>query len=98
MKSEITLKEAINKTLPFCPIAYYFNNECIWDDDAEETLWEPLNVAMEKVRGIDSYLKVSSINLMVVEFHHTVVHIGGYVDQEVYDKLTKNKKYDIIYM
>lgn len=89
--SEITLDEAISYVGRFCPIKIIYNNEVLYNDydstvvierteDGEPIYGEitpPECVIPDRIRPINSYI-VTSINIEIVEFHHSIVTMTGY--------------------
>lgn len=77
--SEITLREAIENTDIFCPTKIIFNGVILYndydgDDDGESDI--PLNVIPNRLWQFDKYI-VTSINIEIVEFHHSIISIQG---------------------
>ena len=79
--SELTIEEIFNKIMPFCPIAIYWNNECIWNDDVDVKEWKPIGQALNDFYAKNTYYSdymVTNVNISSTDFHHTIVHIYGY--------------------
>lgn len=79
--SEFTIEEVINKVMAFNPIGIYWNNECIWNDDNDVSIWNPVGVAFLRFYETNPYYKdymVTNINISATDYHHTIVHIYGY--------------------
>ena len=88
--SEITLRQAIEGLCDFCPIKIIFNGIVLYNDyDSEiviETLengdevygeqYPPISVIPNRLWQFDNYI-VTSINIEIVEFHHSVVTMQG---------------------
>ena len=83
--SEITLREAIEKIDAFCPTKIVFNDIILYNDydsdvEIEDGVWGendiPLNVIPNRLWQFDNYI-VTSLNVEVVEFHHSVVTMQG---------------------
>ena len=84
--SEITLREAIEYVDKFCPIKIVFNGIIIYND-CDEDLPEiedgiygenkpPMDVVPDRLWQFDKYV-VTSINIEIVQFHHSVVTMQG---------------------
>lgn len=77
--SEITLREAIEYVDQFCPVKIIFNGIILYNDYDSEDDGEydiPLNVIPNRIWQFDKYV-ATSINIEIVEFHHSVVEIHG---------------------
>jgi hypothetical protein len=65
----------------FCPIKIIFNGVVLYDDyygDEEEA---PLNVIPNRIWQFDEYI-VTSMNIEIVEFHHSIVAMQGEYREE----------------
>lgn len=77
--SEITLREAIEKTNNLSPVKIIFNGIVLYNDYDDEGDGEceiPLNVVPERLWQFDHYV-VTSINIKIVQFHHSIIIIQG---------------------
>ena len=77
--SEIAIRDAIAYIDNFCPVKIIFNgiilyNDYDGEDDGERDI--PLNVIPNRIWQFDKYI-VTSINIEIVEFHHSVVSMQG---------------------
>ena len=89
--SEITLDEAISYIDRFCPVKIIYNNEVLYNDydstvvaartDDGECIYgeimPPACVIPDRICPIYSYI-VTSINIDIVDFHHSIVKMNGY--------------------
>ena len=89
--SEITLDEAISYISRFCPIKIIYNNEVLYNDYDSTVIvardkdfgaiygeiMPPECVIPDRIQPINSYI-VTSINIEIVEFHHSIVTMTGY--------------------
>ena len=85
--SEITLREAIEYVDRFCPIKIVFNGIILYNDDDENVIEmegkvfygenkPPMDVIPNRLWKFDNYV-VTSINIEIVEFHHSVITMQG---------------------
>ncbi len=77
--SEITLRDAIEYVDQFCPVKIIFNGVILYNDYDGEDDGEcdtPLNVIPNRIWQFDKYI-ATSINIEIIEFHHSVVAIQG---------------------
>lgn len=81
MSSTINIVEAWNKCMEaFSPIQIYWNDEIIWDDNVELNKWENPKAAFSLWAACHPNYKnymVESINIEIVEFHHSIVRMYG---------------------
>ena len=85
MQSELGLMEALNDVLRnYGPVKIYYNNELIWDDDLSlDEGWITLYEAIEKFKMSNpkwEKIKVRSIKIDIVQFHHSIVYFKGGVE------------------
>ena len=84
--SEISLREAIEYVDKFCPVKIVFNGIILYND-YDENMVEiengvygedkpPMDVIPDRLWQYDKYV-VTSINIEIVEFHHSIVTIQG---------------------
>lgn len=84
--SEISLREAIECVDKFCPVKIVFNGIILYND-YDENMVEiengvygedkpPMDVIPDRLWQYDKYV-VTSINIEIVEFHHSIVTIQG---------------------
>lgn len=85
INSELTLHEALKKVDVFCPIKIIFNGIVLYNDydsdiEIEDGVYgeilPPLSVVPDRLWQFDKYI-VASINIEIVEFHHSIVTIQG---------------------
>jgi hypothetical protein len=84
--SEITLREAIEYVDKFCPVKIVFNGIIIYNDydedlpEIEDGIYgenkPPMDVVPDRLWQFDKYV-VTSINIEIVQFHHSVVTMQG---------------------
>lgn len=84
--SEITLREAIEKLDTFSPVKIVFNGIVLYNDYDEDVIEIedgvygenrlPIDVVPNRLWQFDNYV-VTSINIEIVEFHHSVVTMQG---------------------
>lgn len=74
--SEITLREAIEYVDKFCPVKIIFNSVILYDDYDDEEDEHVMDVVPDRLWQFDKYI-VTSINIEIVEFHHSVVTMQG---------------------
>lgn len=82
--SEITLREAIKGSDIFFPIKIIFNGIVLYNDydgDADGEMETPLNIIPERIWQFDKYI-VTSMNIEIVEFHHSILTIQGEYREE----------------
>lgn len=77
-ESEISLCRAIEYVDQFCPVKIIFNGVILYNDyDSEDDERDiPLNVIPDRLWQFDKYI-VTSINIEIVEFHHSIISIQG---------------------
>lgn len=77
-ESEISLCCAIEYVDQFCPVKIIFNGVILYNDyDSEDDEHDiPLNVIPDRLWQFDKYI-VTSINIEIVEFHHSIISIQG---------------------
>lgn len=80
--SAITIREAIEMAREFCPVKIVFNSIVLYDDyDYDEN--EPhMNVVPNRIWQFDKYI-VTSMNIEIVEFHHSIITMQGEYMEEV---------------
>lgn len=84
--SEITLREAIEYVDKFCPVKIVFNGIILYNDYDENAIEiedgvfgedkPPMDVVAGRLWQFDNYV-VTSINVEIVEFHHSVITMQG---------------------
>lgn len=84
--SEITLREAIEYVDKFCPVKIVFNGIVLYNDydenmvEIEDGVYgedkPPMDVIPDRLWQFDNYV-VTSINIEIVEFHHSIVKMQG---------------------
>lgn len=83
--SELTIRDVLGKIDVFCPVKIIFNGIVLYNDydsdiQIEEGVWGeidiPLNVVPNRLWQLDKYI-VTSINIDIVEFHHSIVTMQG---------------------
>ena len=84
--SEITLREAIEKIDSFLPVKITFNGIILYNDYDENVIEiedgvygeikPPMDVVADRLWQFDNYV-VTSINIEIVEFHHSVITMQG---------------------
>lgn len=84
--SEINLREAIEYVDKFCPVKIVFNGIILYNDYDENMLEiedgvygenkPPMDVIADRLWQFDNYV-VTSINIEIVEFHHSVITMQG---------------------
>ena len=84
--SEITLREAIEYVDKFCPVKIVFNGIILYNDydedlpEIEDGIYgenkPPMDVVADRLWQFDKYV-VTSINIEIVQFHHSVVTMQG---------------------
>lgn len=84
--SEISLREAIKYIDKFCPVKIIFNGIILYNDYDEDAIEiedgvygenkPPMDVITDKLQQFDNYI-VNSINIEIVEFHHSVITMQG---------------------
>jgi hypothetical protein len=79
--SEITLRDAIEMSEAFCPIKIIFNGVVLYDDYYGEEQEAPLSVIPNRIWQFDEYI-VTSMNIEIVEFHHSIVAMQGEYREE----------------
>ena len=77
--SEITLRDAIERADVFYPVKIVFNgivlyNDYDGDEDGENKV--PLDIVPKRIWQFDKYI-VTSMNIEIVEFHHSILTIQG---------------------
>ncbi len=87
---KLTLRGAIEKTAAFCPIKIIFNGIVLYNDyDSEVKIEEgvygevgtPIDVIPNRIWQFDKYI-VNSINIEIIEFHHSIIAIQGEYQEE----------------
>ena len=88
--SEITLREAIERADVFCPIKIIFNGIVLYNDydsdvEVEDGVYGevkvPMNVVPDRIWQFDKYI-VTSMNIEIVEFHHSILTMQGEYREE----------------
>ena len=88
--SELTLHQAIKRVDCFCPVKIIFNGIVLYNDydsdiEIEDGIFgendAPLNVVPNRIWQFDKYI-VTSVNIEIVEFHHSIVTIQGEYREE----------------
>ena len=84
--SEITLREAIEHVDTFRPVKIVFNGIILYNDYGEDVIEIedgvygevrlPMDVIPDRLWQYDKYV-VTSINIEIVDFHHSVVTMQG---------------------
>ena len=84
--SEIPLREAIEYVDKFCPVKIIFNGIVLYNDygedviEIEDGVWgevkPPMDVIPDRLWQLDNYI-VTSINIEIVEFHHSIIIMQG---------------------
>ena len=88
--SELTLYDVIKYVDRFCPVKIIYNGTVLYNDydsnmvidrteDGEPLYGEimpPMCVVPDRIQPIDKYI-VTSLNIDIVDFHHSVVTIQG---------------------
>ena len=84
--SEITLCEAIKNVDCFCPVKIVFNGIILYNDYDEDVVEiedgvygenkPPMDVISDRLWQFDKYV-VTSINIEIVEFHHSIITMQG---------------------
>lgn len=84
--SEINLREAIEYVEKFSPVKIVFNDIILYNDyddnmlEIEDGVWgenkPPMDVVPNRLWQFDNYV-VTSINIEIVEFHHSVITMQG---------------------
>ena len=84
--SNITLYNAIRYVNSFCPAKIIYNNTVLYNDydsevEIEEELYgeidPPLSVVPERIKSFENSI-VMSINIEIVDFHHSIVTMEGF--------------------
>lgn len=84
--SEITLYEAIKKIDSFAPVKIVLNDIVIYNDYDSEVenedglygeIFPPLAVLPDRIREFGDSVMVTSVNIEIVDFHHSIVTIRG---------------------
>ncbi len=87
---KLTLRGAIEKTASFCPIKIIFNGIVLYNDydsdiEIEKGVYgevkTPIEVIPNRIWQFDKYI-VNSINIEIVEFHHSIIDIQGEYQEE----------------
>ena len=76
--SNTSLRKAIEYVDKFCPVKIVFNGIVLYND-YDEFFGEdepPMNVVADRLWQFDNYV-VNSINIEMVEFHHSIVIMQG---------------------
>lgn len=84
--SEISLRKAIEYVDKFCPVKIVFNGIILYNDYDEDVIEiedgvygenkSPMDVVADRLWQFDNYV-VNSINIEIVEFHHSVITMQG---------------------
>ena len=83
--SEITLDDVIKRVDSWCPVKIIFNNMILYNDyDSEVEITNeiygevapPLSVVPDRIKKFEKSI-VTSINIEIVEHHHSIVTIQG---------------------
>ena len=83
--SEITLYEAILYVNDFCPVKIIFNDMILYNDydsevEIEDGLYgevtTPLDATPHRIRKFSKSI-VTSINIEIVDFHHSIITMHG---------------------
>lgn len=83
--SEITLYDTIRYVNNFCPVKIIFNDIVLYNDydsevEIEDGLYgeilPPLTVVPDRIQKFDKSI-VTSINIEIVDFHHSIVTMHG---------------------
>lgn len=87
---KLTLRGAIEKTAVFCPVKIIFNGIVLYNDydsdvEIEEGVYgevkTPTEVIPNRMWQFDKYI-VNSINIEIIEFHHSIIAIQGEYQEE----------------
>lgn len=87
---KLTLRGAIEKTAGFCPIKIIFNGIVLYNDydggiEVEKGVYgevgTPIDVIPNRIWQFDKYI-VNSIDIEIIEFHHSIVSIQGEYQEE----------------
>ena len=87
---ELTLRGAIEKISVFAPVKIIFNGIILYNDyDSDVEVNEglcgetdmPINVIPNRIWQFDKYI-VNSIDIEIVEFHHSIVFMQGEYQEE----------------
>jgi hypothetical protein len=87
---ELTLRGAIEKISVFSPVKIMFNGIILYNDydsdiEIEEGMFGetdlPISVIPNRIWQFDKYI-VDSIDIEIVEFHHSIVSIQGQYQEE----------------
>lgn len=86
INSEISLREAIKYIGKFCPVKIVFNGIILYNDYDENVIEIgegvygedklPMDVVADRLWQFDNYV-VNSINIEIVDFHHSIVELFG---------------------
>lgn len=86
INSEISLCEAIKYVDKFCPVKIVFNGIILYNDYDEDAIEikdgiydenkPSMDVVADRLWQFDNYI-VNSINIKIVEFHHSIVELFG---------------------
>ena len=89
--SEMTLYRAIYYVNSFCPVKIIFNDIVLYNDydskvEIEEGLYGEiapyLSVVPDRIKNFEKSI-VTSINIEIVDFHHSIVTMRGEYKEEV---------------
>lgn len=93
--SEISLREAIECVDKFCPVKIVFNGIILYNDYGEDVIEiedgvygenkPPMDVVADRLWQFDKYI-VTSINIEIVEFHHSVISMQGEYKERLYEQ------------
>ena len=84
--SQISLREAIRYVDKFCPVKIVFNGIILYNDYDEDAIEikdgvygenkSPMDVVADRLWQFDNYV-VNSINIEIVDFHHSIIELFG---------------------
>lgn len=88
INTELTLREAVEKINPFCPIKITFNGIELFNDyddvDYSQNQFSEINgftnLLADRLWRFDDYL-VTSLNIKIVQFHHAIVEMEGHMKE-----------------
>ena len=89
--TELTLRKAIEKVNAFCPVKIIFNGIVLYNDyDSDVEIEDgvfgendiPSNVIPNRIWQFDKYV-VTSVNIEIVEFHHSIITIQGEYKEDI---------------
>lgn len=82
--SEITVIEAIKNLEYFSPIKIVFNGIVLYDDWDFDEVSPPLEALRERLWHYENYV-ITSIEVKIVDFHHSFVYLHGELLREAND-------------